>query len=59
MEFNLTILLFLYLKCLIFLMLIIYFKIKEGGVLIQPFTNLALHGNARINPQIIFKLAGN
>lgn len=40
-------------------MLIIYFKIIEGGVLIQPFTNLALHGNARIKPQIIFKLAGN
>ncbi|CAF0703596.1 unnamed protein product [Brachionus calyciflorus] len=29
----------------------------EGGSLIQPFANIAIHGNARIKPQIIFKLA--
>ena len=30
----------------------------EGGSLIQPFANIAIHGNARVKPQIIFKLAG-
>lgn len=30
----------------------------DGGLLIQPFTNLAQHGNARVKPYIIFKLAG-
>jgi hypothetical protein len=31
----------------------------DGGSLIQPFTNLAQHGNSRIKPQIIYKLAGS
>lgn len=30
----------------------------DGGMLIQPFSNLAQHGNTRIRPQIINKLAG-
>lgn len=29
----------------------------DGGVLVQPFTNIAQHGNVRIRPQIICKLA--
>lgn len=29
----------------------------DGGVLIQPFANIAQHGNARIRPHIIYKLA--
>ncbi|RMZ95708.1 hypothetical protein BpHYR1_050751 [Brachionus plicatilis] len=30
---------------------------KNGGSLIQPFTNIAIHGNARVKPQIILKLS--
>ncbi len=30
----------------------------DSGLLIQPFTNVAQHGNARVKPQIIYKLAG-
>ena len=34
------------------------FNLLDGGILIQPFSNLAQHGNTRIRPQIINKLAG-
>lgn len=30
----------------------------DGGSLIQPFTNIAQHGNVRVKPQIVAKLAG-
>lgn len=29
----------------------------DGSQLIQPFTNIALHGNTRIKPQLVHKLA--
>lgn len=38
--------------------LFLFLFLKDGGSLIQPFTNLAQHGNSRIKPQIILKLAG-
>lgn len=31
--------------------------ISDGSQLIQPFTNLAMHANTRIKPQLVYKLA--
>jgi hypothetical protein len=36
----------------------VFVEFLDGGSLIQPFTNLAQHGNARVKPTIIAKLAG-
>lgn len=36
----------------------VFIEYVDGGVLIQPFTNVAQNGNVRIRPQIVFKLAG-
>jgi hypothetical protein len=36
----------------------VFVEYLDGGSLIQPFTNLAQHGNARVKPTIIAKLAG-
>jgi hypothetical protein len=36
----------------------VFVEYLDGGCLIQPFTNLAQHGNARVKPTIIAKLAG-
>jgi hypothetical protein len=32
--------------------------VSDGGALIQPFANIAQHGNARVKPILVNKLAG-
>jgi hypothetical protein len=50
------IMLLLNIKYMLFCVLL--FSIIDGGVLLQPFSNIAQHGNVRIRPQIINKLSG-